>query len=441
MAFTGPDQRDTSDPGVPPSADGDRETRSSAQDRGADPYHVRAKHLLMARTIWTVPLIVSSVMLVLITVFYIGSVVDPVAHLRGLPISIVNQDTGASIGSQRIDLGAQLQSGLTGSRTVSTLLALTPERLPAAESRMNRNGAYATVVIPPNFTASLLSLTGARVSSATPAGKPTVELLANRRAGTVGVQLAAGVLTPAIAKASQRIGRQLSGAARPPPSAGTATAAVLAERNQIVQLRLSIVDRELASAHDRASKQRQLSALQKTLSHEEAALQRQATLAAVAAFGAERIPVNTTPGSYIDPLQFVNLWERTDQGVDATMPVGAPILAPTRVKILAIEPNWYAGQPLVYFELLQGQQAGQVQYVAEEITDIAPPGSILQQGQTIAKYAAHGTAIEYGWSTLNGITLAKATTGYEEGEITPAGTYMRNWLNALGANAGPWPPK
>ncbi len=229
MAFTGPDQRDTSDPGVPPSADGDRETRSSAQDRGADPYHVRAKHLLMARTIWTVPLIVSSVMLVLITVFYIGSVVDPVAHLRGLPISIVNQDTGASIGSQRIDLGAQLQSGLTGSRTVSTLLALTPERLPAAESRMNRNGAYATVVIPPNFTASLLSLTGARVSSATPAGKPTVELLANRRAGTVGVQLAAGVLTPAIAKASQRIGRQLSGAARPAPSAGTATAAVLAD--------------------------------------------------------------------------------------------------------------------------------------------------------------------------------------------------------------------
>ncbi len=145
--------------------------------------------------------------------------------------------------------------------------------------------------------------------------------------------------------------------------------------------------------------------------------------------------------SYIDPLQYVTVWERTDQGVDAQLPVGAPILAPCEIKILAIEPNWYAGQPLVYFELLQGQQAGQVQYVAEEITDIAPPGSILQQGQTIAKYAAHGTAIEYGWSTLNGITLAKATTGYEEGEITPAGTYMRNWLNAVGANAGPWPPK
>ena len=143
-----------------------------------------------------------------------------------------------------------------------------------------------------------------------------------------------------------------------------------------------------------------------------------------------------TNASYIDPLQFVTRWERTDQGIDATMPVGAPILAPGAVKILAVEPNWYAGQPLVYFELLDGPQAGQVQYVAEQITDIARPGLTLQQGQVIARFAPTGTGIEYGWSTINGITLARATTGYEEGQVTPAGRYMRAWLNALGANAG-----
>jgi hypothetical protein len=146
-------------------------------------------------------------------------------------------------------------------------------------------------------------------------------------------------------------------------------------------------------------------------------------------------PVNGA--GYIDPLRYVNRWERTDQGVDATLPVGAPILAPGRVKILAVEPDWYAGQPLIYWELLDGAEAGKVQYVAEEITDLARPGTILQQGQPIARYAASGTGIEYGWSTPNGITLAVATTGYEEGEITPAGRYMRAWLNSLGANAGP----
>lgn len=154
----------------------------------------------------------------------------------------------------------------------------------------------------------------------------------------------------------------------------------------------------------------------------------------------ELVAATANNANYINPLHYVTCcghWGRTDQGVDATMPVGAPIFAPSRVKVLDIEPNWYAGQPLVYFELLDGPDAGKVQYVAEEITQIARPGSILQQGQPVARYAASGTAIEYGWSTPSGVTLAVATTGYEEGQQTPAGKSMRAWLNALGANAGP----
>jgi hypothetical protein len=151
----------------------------------------------------------------------------------------------------------------------------------------------------------------------------------------------------------------------------------------------------------------------------------------------ELVAAPVSNSSYINPLRFVTQWERTDQGVDAVMPVGAPILAPSPVKILAIIPGWYAGQPLVYFELLNGPDAGRVQYVAEQITDIARPGSYLQQGQAIARFAKQGTAIEYGWSTPNGTTLAVATTGYEEGQVTPAGRAIRDWLNSLGAGAGP----
>jgi hypothetical protein len=148
------------------------------------------------------------------------------------------------------------------------------------------------------------------------------------------------------------------------------------------------------------------------------------------------VAARVTSTAYVNPLQYVSVWERTDQGVDAQMPVGAPILAPGRVKILATEPNWYAGQPLVYYELLDGPNAGMVQYAAEQITDIAPAGSILTRGQPIARYAASGTALEFGWSTINGVTLARATTGYEEGQVTPAGRSIRAWLNSLGANAG-----
>jgi hypothetical protein len=150
----------------------------------------------------------------------------------------------------------------------------------------------------------------------------------------------------------------------------------------------------------------------------------------------ELVYAKVNDATYIDPLQYVTAWGRTDQGVDASMPVGAPILAPCPIKILAIIPNWYAGQPLVYWELLNGPNAGKIQYVAEQITGIAPPGSFLQQGQVIARFATHGTGIEFGWSTISGVTLARVTGGYEEGHPTAAGLSIRAWLNALGANAG-----
>ena len=143
-------------------------------------------------------MIVGSIVLVLITVLYIGSAVNPVAHLRGLPVSIVNEDVGATIGPRHVNFGAQLQSGLIGSRTVSTQLSLTPEQLSAAEARMSRNGAYAAVVIPSNFTTSLISLTGRHLPAEARAGRPTLELLTNRRAGSVGVGLASGVVAPAV---------------------------------------------------------------------------------------------------------------------------------------------------------------------------------------------------------------------------------------------------
>jgi YhgE/Pip-like protein len=190
---------------------------------------VRAKRLLKMRALWTIPVIVGSILMVLVTILYIGSVVNPAGHLHGLPVSIVNDDAGATIGPRHVDFGAQLQSGLTGSRAVSTRLSLTPERLQAAKRRMNHNGAYAAVVIPPDFTASLLSLTGLRLPAGTSAGRPTVQLLENLRAGTVGVSLASGVLTPAIAVASHRIGHQLLAATRPAPPAGSASAAVLSD--------------------------------------------------------------------------------------------------------------------------------------------------------------------------------------------------------------------
>ncbi len=178
--------------------DQETEAQTPAADRPVDPYQVRATHLLKHRGMWKIPVVVGSVVLILMTTFYIGSVVDPLGHLRGLPVSIVNEDSGATVGGRHVDLGAQVEAGLTGSRAVSRFLAMTHEGLVAAEQRMNRNGSYAALVIPPDFSKSLLSLAGPPLPPGTKVGAPGITLLTNPRAGTVGVALASGVLTPAV---------------------------------------------------------------------------------------------------------------------------------------------------------------------------------------------------------------------------------------------------
>jgi len=74
------------------------------------------------------------------------------------------------------------------------------------------------------------------------------------------------------------------------------TAAVRVERDNIAQLRLSIVDRELRVAHDRSAKRSQLTRLQKTLVHEAKVLDAQAA----AAGGGAGLPVVPPPGGCVN---------------------------------------------------------------------------------------------------------------------------------------------
>ncbi len=186
---------------------------------------VRARHLLRVGTVWLVPMVVGAVVVSAMTALYIGSVVDPLAHLRGLPVAVVNEDRGATIGVRHVDLGRQVEEGLVASPAVTGKLQLTVETLRQAERAMGDDGAYATLVVPPDFTTALLSAAGVPAAHATVGAVPEVEILTNERAGTVGVSLATGILQDALAVASHKIGRGLS--AMVPARSRTGATAVL----------------------------------------------------------------------------------------------------------------------------------------------------------------------------------------------------------------------
>jgi hypothetical protein len=100
--------------------------------------------------------------------------------------------------------------------------------LTEAETVMNRGGAYATLVIPPTFTASLLAAAGQRMpAGGSVPGQPSVQLIENVRSGSLGVNLASGVLTPAIHSISTQVGAKLVAASTPAARATTYASAQL----------------------------------------------------------------------------------------------------------------------------------------------------------------------------------------------------------------------
>ena len=176
---------------------------------GPGPPRMTPGQVLRLRAVWLMPLAVASVLVFLMTLFYVGSVVNPVGHLSGLPVGLSDEDRGAVVLGQRVDIGAEVATALEHAHAVTSRLALHTAPLADNEDVMRSNGAYATIVITPDFTADLLAAYDL-AATAPGAGKPTARLLTNQRSGSIGVELATGVAEPALHAVSIQIGRELS---------------------------------------------------------------------------------------------------------------------------------------------------------------------------------------------------------------------------------------
>jgi YhgE/Pip-like protein len=170
---------------------------------------VRPRMVLRVRKVWILPLALPAVMIALVSCIYIGSVIDPTGHLRGLPVEVVNLDTGAATPSGHVALGENMVHALIGSSAVSTRLDLHVVSMSQAEASMSRGGSYATLVIPSTFSESALLDAGQPPAGGTPT-TPTVEIEENSRLGSLGVNLAAGVLNPALNDLSKQLGVRLT---------------------------------------------------------------------------------------------------------------------------------------------------------------------------------------------------------------------------------------
>ncbi|WP_327280277.1 MULTISPECIES: YhgE/Pip domain-containing protein [unclassified Streptomyces] len=172
-------------------------------------HQATAAALLRHPKLWLVPTILTALLALLLSLLYMGGIVNPNRELNDLPIALVNDDTGKPPPGQKENLGTQITSAIaadTGGGKVDWRTLTHAE----ARDQLESGKVYGALLVPAGFTDTVTALT-------TPAAtrQPTLTVLTNPGKGSLGSSLASQITTKAAHRASRAIGGQLTKAAGP----------------------------------------------------------------------------------------------------------------------------------------------------------------------------------------------------------------------------------
>ncbi|MEU5390079.1 DUF3533 domain-containing protein [Streptomyces tibetensis] len=166
---------------------------------GSHPFRV-----LRARPLWIANGVITGVLALLFAVFYVGANVDPAGHMTKLPVGLVNADEGVG----QANLGARITESIEKSTESEDQIDWKVMDEKEVKEELGEGKLYGALVVPADFTSSITALTGA-TTTGTPA-RPTLTVLTNQSAGSVGSGLARTATTRAAESASLQVGEELT---------------------------------------------------------------------------------------------------------------------------------------------------------------------------------------------------------------------------------------
>ncbi|MFF7640916.1 DUF3533 domain-containing protein [Streptomyces canus] len=178
---------------------------------GISPFRV-----LRAKPLWITNGLITGAMALLFAVFYVGANIDPVDHMKNLPVGLVNADKGAAVGGKQVNLGDRITESIKKSTAGGDRIAWKVMDEKQTKEELGKGKLYGALVVPADFTSATTALTGP-ATTGTPV-RPTLTVLTNQSAGSVGSGLARTATTQAAENASLQLGKELTA------QAGTAQA-------------------------------------------------------------------------------------------------------------------------------------------------------------------------------------------------------------------------
>lgn len=171
------------------------------------PTGLRATALLGRPKLWLIPTVLTGLLAFLLSLLYMGGIVNPNRELNDLPIALVNSDTGTPLPGQQQNIGTQIAHAIV-TNTSSRAAGWRQLTRVQAQKELDSGKVYGALVIPAGFTDSVAALTTTNATA-----RPTITVLTNPGKGSLGSSLASKISTTAAQQASLTIGKQLTAAA------------------------------------------------------------------------------------------------------------------------------------------------------------------------------------------------------------------------------------
>ncbi|MFE0459899.1 YhgE/Pip domain-containing protein [Kitasatospora sp. NPDC058965] len=169
-------------------------------------HRVRAAVLVRRPMLWLVPAVLAGLVTLVLSLLYMGGIVDPNGHLHRLPVAVVNADAGATLPGGPQNLGAQVAGSVVAAPPAGSVDWRQVDRA-EAQDLLASGKVYGALVIPADFTATVAALTTTGATA-----RPTLTVLTNPGVGSLGSSLTSQLNQAAAHQASLAIGKQLTAA-------------------------------------------------------------------------------------------------------------------------------------------------------------------------------------------------------------------------------------
>ncbi|MGE7924984.1 YhgE/Pip domain-containing protein [Viridibacillus arvi] len=199
------------------------------------------KRFLKTKSMWTPVWMVSTLMIVM-AVIYIPIFSKATPNVQNFPIVIINEDTGSKVNGQQVDMGKIISTNIANSKESTAIKWQTASTRADGLKILKNNKAYAALIIPKNYTASMLKLQGHLLQNKENTKQAKLELIVNKAGGQFASGIAQSSLQAVATSISKSVTEQISGTLNSSKSTlSPENALVLANPIQINEKNISVV--------------------------------------------------------------------------------------------------------------------------------------------------------------------------------------------------------